>query len=104
MFLFVHKQFQLELFVMLLVFIEITKYVTLHLISGHALLKSQCEALDVWFTVTKNGSVSTAYCTCTVGNSVACNHIGAWLFAAEDAYRRKCAQEDNTTCTDVLAV
>lgn len=60
--------------------------------------------LDVWCLITKDGSVSTAHCTCMAGNSEACSHIGALLFTAEDTYKRKCVHDDNTSCTDVLAV
>nr|CAH7751688.1 unnamed protein product [Callosobruchus chinensis] len=58
--------------------------------------------LHVWCLITKDGSVSTAHCTCLAGNCEACNHIGAVLFTAENANRKRGHQQEGTSCTDVL--
>lgn len=54
--------------------------------------------LDVWCIVAQDGSISTAHCTCMAGSSEVCSHVGAVLFAAEYANKRK----EEVSCTDVL--
>nr|CAH7723786.1 unnamed protein product [Callosobruchus chinensis] len=65
--------------------------------------RANLKPLHVWCLITKDGSVSTAHCTCMAGNSEVCSHIGAVLFAAEYAHRKKEDQHEGTSCTDVIA-
>lgn len=55
--------------------------------------------VDVWVIVAKDGSISSAHCTCMAGNSEVCSHVGAILFAAEYANTMK----QSRSCTDVKA-
>ncbi|CAG9769281.1 unnamed protein product [Ceutorhynchus assimilis] len=61
--------------------------------------EAEAKLLDVWSIVSRDGSISTAHCTCMAGNSEVCNHIAAMLFAAEYAYRKR----NSISCTDLTA-
>ncbi|VEN45302.1 unnamed protein product, partial [Callosobruchus maculatus] len=65
--------------------------------------RGNLKPLHVWCLIAKDGSVSTAHCTCMAGNSEVCSHIGAVLFAAEKANGKKEDQQEGASCTDVLA-
>ncbi|ENN81039.1 hypothetical protein YQE_02558, partial [Dendroctonus ponderosae] len=61
-------------------------------------LRPKAKPLEVWCIITKDGTISTAHCTCMAGSGEVCSHVGALLFAAEYANRRR----EETSCTDVL--
>lgn len=60
--------------------------------------KASAKPLEVWCIVSKEGYVSAAHCTCMAGNSEVCSHVGAILFAAEYANKKK----EEVSCTDTL--
>lgn len=62
--------------------------------------KTTLKPLDVWCLIQKDGSISTAHCTCMAGIGEVCSHVGAVLFAAEYANNKKEAM----SCTDLQAV
>ncbi|ENN74031.1 hypothetical protein YQE_09372, partial [Dendroctonus ponderosae] len=61
-------------------------------------LRPKAKPLEVWCIITKDEAISTAHCTCMAGSAEVCSHVGALLFAAEYANRRR----EEASCTDVL--
>lgn len=55
--------------------------------------------LNVWIVVCKEGEILCAHCDCVAGLAEACSHVGATLFAVEDAVRNY----DSTSVTDTKA-
>lgn len=55
--------------------------------------------LNVWVIVEEDGSILTANCTCMAGISEVCSHVGAVLYAIENAY----SKSESVSCTDVKA-
>lgn len=52
--------------------------------------------LSPWVIIDEEGGIVSAHCTCMVGVSESCSHIGSLLFKAEAAVRVR----SNTTATD----
>ncbi|KAI4455373.1 atp-dependent dna helicase [Holotrichia oblita] len=63
------------------------------------LQRPNIKPVDVWLIIQKDGSISTAHCTCMAGHSEVCSHVGPRLFAVEYASKIK----DARSCTDIEA-